>query len=269
MRSPQLGLGPAFVLVVSLSFGCAPAPSSAASGPATVALIDTGVALESPALVHAERIAAGSADPTHGTHLASILVEAGVQVVSLDVFDDHAASFEAVRAAFAWCIANRDRYGLRVINLSLGTGVSRALCPTESLAGAIEDAARAGLLTVVAAGDQGYTEALAVPACAPSAVSVGTVADGDGVAPFSNSAPFLTLLAPGIAVAARGTVLSGTSQSAAAVSAAAAHLAAAHPADRPDVLRDRLVTFGTPLRDARNGVVTPALRPPYPKELRE
>jgi len=251
------------LVLVSSSFACAPARPS---GPPTVALIDTGVALEASALVHAERIAAGSADTTHGTHLASILVDAGVEVVSLDVFDHDAASFESVRAAFAWCIANRDRYHLRVINLSLGTGVARAPCPTESLALAIEEAARAGLLTVVASGDQGYTEALAVPACAPSAVSVGTV-DREGVADFSNSAPFLTLLAPGIAIDAGGIVLSGTSQSAAAVSAAAARLAVAHPDDRPDALRDRLITFGTPVRDPRNGLVIPTLRPPYPKEL--
>ncbi len=248
--------------------GCGPVERPPDASPPTVALIDTTVdpSRLGSSLVEAVPIAAGTSDTAHGTNLAGILAQGGVQVVALEVFDGQAATFDDVLAAFAWCIAHRDQYQLRVINLSLGEGVARSACPSEPLAIAIEEAAQAGLLTVVSAGDQGYTEALAVPACAPSAVSVGTV-EGDGVATFSNSAQFLTLLAPGTSVAAGGVVLSGTSQSAAAVSAMAAHLANAHPSDAPRALRDRLIAFGTPVQDSKSGFVTPALRPPYPKEL--
>jgi subtilisin family serine protease len=242
------------------------------SGP-TVALIDTGVDLARPdfgrclaagapgcRVAYAAQLdGAGSDDLGHGTNLAAIIarLSARTRIASLDVFDRQTATTAAVLRAFDWCIANRDAYDLQVINLSLGAGSSTTPCPSEPLALAIQAAADAGIVTVVAAGNQGYTDALAIPACAPAALSVGA-ADRGRVLAFSNSASFLTLLAPGLEIDAGGRVLSGTSQAAAFVSGAAAAL------ETDDLRRD---LDGAPITDPRNGVATPQLRLPLRDRL--
>src|SRR5207302_8581354 len=61
----------------------------------------------------------------------------------------------------------------------------------------------AKIATVVASGNNGFTNALSSPACISTAVSVGSTGDGSGDTPldnvssFSNHATFLSLLAPG------------------------------------------------------------------------
>jgi hypothetical protein len=77
---------------------------------------------------------------------------------------------------------------------------------------------------------------------------------------FSNSAPFLSLLAPGAAITAAGTTMFGTSQAAPHVAGALAVLAAKYPSDTASKRASRLLSGAPTVRDARNGVVRPRLQ---------
>ena len=96
-------------------------------------------------------------------------------------------------------------------------------------------------------------------------ISVGSVGDADGVSSFSNSADFLTLLAPGEAIqsAAVGGGTrngSGTSMATPHVSGALAAIREAMPDATVDEIENALVLSGQPILDGRNGITTPRIR---------
>lgn len=99
---------------------------------------------------------------------------------------------------FAWPIA--------AVNVSLGGAVwtSQPACDTSNATykAAIDNLRSVGIATVVAAGNDGATNGIAEPACISSAVSVGASNDTDGLASFTNQAPFLSLWAPGVSIRA-------------------------------------------------------------------
>jgi subtilisin family serine protease len=214
----------------------------------------------------------------HGTNVAAIVaaVAPGAKLVALDVFDGQYARSSDVLAAIDWCIQHRETYGIVALNLSLGSGGASAPCGGDVFAGAAQAARAAGIAVVAAAGNSGHTGKIASPACAPAAVSVGAVYDAnvgglswsgcadlstvaDQVACFSNSASFLTLLAPGAIVTAGGASMGGTSQAAPHVAGAVAVLRGLHPDETIDETIDRLRAAGRTVTDSRNGVSTPRL----------
>jgi len=214
-------------------------------------------------------------DNGHGTNVSGIVVGVapGARILGLDVFQGSGASSTVIIDAINWVIANRATYNIAAMNLSLGGGSATAPCTTNAMGSAIATARAAGILAAVASGNESFTNALAQPACAPAAISVGAVYDAalggigystcsdattaaDKVACFSNSASFLSLLAPGALITAAGTTMAGTSQAAPHVAGALAVLRAAFPADSPDALVQRLISTGKAITDARNGVVT-------------
>jgi hypothetical protein len=121
-----------------------------------------------------------------------------------------------------------------------------------------------GIPTVVAAGNDGFTNALNYPACISTAVSVGAVGDGSGAVSVdtvwerSNSASFLNLLAPGVeitsAIPGGGHATGfGTSQAAAHVSGAWALLKQKESAISVDDALNKFKTTGVLINDTRNG----------------
>ncbi len=105
-------------------------------------------------------------------------------------------------------------------NLSLGGDRFFDPCDSENpmITAAIANLRSAGVATVVASGNNGWIDSMSFPACISGAISVGATKDGSGsggtpadaVSLFSNSAYFLSLLAPGQWITHRSPAVGST-----------------------------------------------------------
>jgi len=265
----------------------------------TVAILDTGVNYTLPAFGSCTapgtpagcRIAASldiattdnvMDDSGHGTNVSGIsaAVAPGSSLAMLDIFNPDGTSTDSlVIEGINWSIANRSLHNIVAINMSLGDGVKyTSLCSkaTNPYVTPVNNARAAGILPIAASGNNAYTDGISRPACTPGVVSVGAVYDGnvgglqysactdtttaaDKVTCFSNSASFLTLLAPGAPITAGRTTKYGTSQASPHVAGAAAILRSAYPGETLDQTVVRLTTWGVPVTDTRNAIVKPRL----------
>lgn len=174
------------------------------------------------------------------------------------------------------------QFKIAAVNLSLGGGRFSGSCDLENPAyvDLVRELKTAGIATVAAAGNNGDKDALAFPACLSPVISVGSSGDGslvierdsvtgersvniapvDGVAAFSNSAPTLTLLAPGLWITSsvpgnQFAAREGTSLAAAHVSGALAVLRQKSESAGVDDLLTILQQTGAPLTDPENGLI--------------
>jgi serine protease AprX len=209
-----------------------------------VAVIDSGVgnhkAVRARVVASVDFVEgrAASLDPYgHGTHVAGIIaggadaeypgMAGDTHIVSLRVLDGRGAGYTSdVIAAIDWAVANRARFNLRVLNLSLGHPVFESY-RDDPLCQAVERAVKAGLVVVASAGNFGKTEdgrpiigGIVSPGNSPWVLTVGatntrgTVARSDDVmATYSSRGPTAVdgllkpdLVAPGNKVAAAAAV---------------------------------------------------------------
>ncbi len=219
-------------------------------------------------------------DNGHGTNVAGIVlgVAPGAYIAALDVFDGAGASDYVIIDAINWAIANQPNYNIAAMNLSLAKSdlYYNTECQDSPYGSAFAEARSAGILPIVAAGNEAKN-GLPVPACAPGAVRVGAVYDADvgpkqwgntctdsttaldRVTCFSNSAPMLTMLAPGAMITAAGITMGGTSQAAPHVAGAVAVLRSTFWSETLDQTLSRLVNGGVPVTDPANGLTHPRL----------
>ena len=87
-----------------------------------------------------------------------------------------------------------NKAGKAVMNMSLGGPASRAVNS------AVEAIARAGVVPVVAAGNEAQDAANVSPASAPNAITVGAIDSKDAIASWSNYGTLLEIFAPGVNV---------------------------------------------------------------------
>jgi subtilisin len=156
-------------------------------------------------------------------------------------------------------------YGIASANVSLGNGRFTSNCDNGNLVKpAIDQLRSVGIATVVASGNGSYSDAIGFPACVSTAISVGATGDGgslpgNSIAPYSNSATFLSLLAPGYYPSAPvpgggSSAVSGTSIAAAHVSGALAILRQHQPDTSVTEVLNRLKNSGVIVTDSRSGV---------------
>jgi serine protease AprX len=193
-------------------------------GGITIAVIDSGIDQRHAAL--AGKVVAtydftggdGTDRFGHGTHVAGIIAGArvktpdgrdyrgiapGATLVNLRVLDDAGNGTVAdVVEAIDWAIANRGRYKIRVINLSLGAPVLQSY-HDDPMCEAVERAVRAGIVVVAAAGNYGRSAdgktvlgSIVSPGNSPYAITVGAVdthgtpqRSDDTVASYSSRGP--------------------------------------------------------------------------------
>lgn len=222
----------------------------------------------------------------HGTQVASIIGGDGsdssgkyigvapmVNIINVKVSnDDGSALMENVVAGLQWVLENKDKYNIRVINLSLNEAVAESY-NTSPLDAAIEILWFNRVVVVVSAGNNG-SGAINPPANDPFVITVGAVDDkgtsaitDDTLASFSaygvseNGAVKPDLVAPGTNIIGRIVNLnmglaaahpankvgnqyfrmSGTSMAAPMVSGAVALLLQDEPRLTPDQVKYRLM----------------------------
>lgn len=154
----------------------------------------------------------------------------------------------------------RDEYDIAAVNLSLGGGAytSQSSCDADNgaIKAVIDNLRRAGIATVVASGNEGRGDAMTAPACISSAVSVGSTSLDDDVLVSSNTASWLTLLAPGLAITS--AVPGGGFESKSGTSMSSPHVAGAIAVLRSfaaDTSVERMVSV---LRETGVSVLDPA-----------
>ncbi len=220
----------------------------------------------------------------HGTQVSGVVagVAPGARLAVFNVFGVTNTTTDAlIIDAINWGIANQATYNIVALNMSLGDGFNyTSACGNPGMnpfVSAITNARAAGILPVAASGNEGYINGISAPACTPGVVSVGATYDAnvgsvsygtpctdsttsvDKVACFSNSASFLTLLAPGALITVTGATVAGTSFAAPHVAGAAGVLRAAYAAETLDQTTARMTGSGVSVTDTRNNIVKPRL----------
>lgn len=177
--------------------------AKAAAGVA-VAVLDTGIDLTHPDLNAVagtnctggpnRRTSAVSDGHGHGTHVAGTIaggsgigVAPGTAVYAVKVLDDTGrGSTSQLICGIEWVTANARRLGIRVANLSLGMpGTPDPECGRASrdvLHKALCSSIAAGVVYVVAAGNDATDIAGDVPSGYPDVLAVTAMADSDGAA---------------------------------------------------------------------------------------
>lgn len=154
-------------------------------------------------------------------------------------------------------------------NLSLagGSWSSSTLCDQQnrSTKTAVDQLRSDGVVTVAAAGNDGYTNALGAPACISTVVSVGATSGSDTVASWSDSASMLSLLAPGVSIESATLgggyrIASGTSMATPHVAGSFATLLSGAPSATVDQMISALQVTGVPVTDSKSGITTPRIQ---------
>jgi len=145
------------------------------------------------------------ASSNHGTHVAGTAIGTGggsgvfggvapdAKLVDGKVLSDAGAGFGSADGV-EWAVVNKEKYGIQLLNLSLG-GLDKS-DGTDASSQGINAAVEAGLIAVVAAGNDESTNYISSPAAADKAITVGAIADyntltrdDDTIASYSNEGP--------------------------------------------------------------------------------
>ncbi len=187
----------------------------------------------------------------HGTHVAGTVggttygVAKDVNLYPVRVLDCRGSgTWSGVVAGMDWVAANAS--GPSVANMSLGGSAD------ASIDQAVERMTRAGVTTVVAAGNENTDACTKSPARAPSAITVAASDSADRRASFSNYGPCVDIVAPGVGITSawhrsdtQTNTISGTSMASPHVAGAAALVLQGAPASSPAQVESALESTAT------------------------
>lgn len=180
-------------------------------------------------------------DNGHGTHTAGDAAGNGfmsggiyrgpapeANLIGVKVLDKNGnGTTSNILKGINWAVENKERYNIRVINLSLGSSQRWAHRKQDPIQQAVEKAVDAGIVVVVAAGNEGpYPGTISAPGDNPRVITVGAVDDrntpeieDDRIPAFSSRGRSDTmkpdLVAPGEAIIgpnAPGTITEATAR---------------------------------------------------------
>jgi hypothetical protein len=267
--------------------------STAVSGTGVSSLCPGGAA-QSTASGSGRHCDTGIGGCGHGTHVAGIAaandgatnlgVAPDARIIAIQIFsrfDDGSGASQCASFGLAspcaltytsdqikgleYVYTLRHQFDIAAVNMSLGGGRYFVTCDNDARKAVIDNLRSAGIATIVASGNAGYRDSMAAPACISSAVSVGATMNSDSVAYFSNVAPFIDLLAPGLAIVS--SVPGGGTAAYSGTSMAAPHVAGAWAVYRqmaPEAtVAETLAVFqntGVAVNDTRPGGLVTGMR---------
>lgn len=237
----------------------------------------------------------------HGTHLAGIIagkngfysgktlngVAPGASLISIQVYSmyenkpEYCGSNAPCVVTFASDItfafervleiALDENFGFTVVaanaSLQSSTGyTSTSECDTKYpyWKTAFDNLRASNIASIISSGNSSYTDKISAPACVSSAISVGNTEDNDTVRANSNSASFLSLLAPGTSILS--SIPGGSYGEKTGTSQAAPHVAGSFALLRemlPNATVNDILTFlkqnGVLITDSKNGITTPRI----------
>ena len=256
-----------------------------------VAVLDTGVYMHpdlADRVVAFRDIVRGRMTPyddnSHGTHVCGIIGGDGrascgrfqgmapeCHLIGVKVLDKRGNGFASdVLTGLKWVRENKERYGIRIVNISVGSFNRKVMSEDSALVRGVDAAWDEGLVMVIAAGNQGPKEkTITTPGISRKVITVGTSDDdqavmvmGDRMVDYSGRGPTEScvckpdIVAPGSKIIScadrqgRYQIKSGTSMSTPLVSGAIALLLEKYPCmTNVDVklrIRERAVDLGLP-----------------------
>lgn len=223
-------------------------------------------------------------DNGHGTHISGIIGGAGnasegryagvapeCHLISVKVLDRRGNGYASdVLGGLSWIRENKERYGIRIVNISVGAYTKKDMNENSALVRGVNAAWDDGLVVVVAAGNNGPgRKTITTPGISRKVITVGCSDDhkevnvmGNKMVDYSGRGPTDAcickpdLVAPGSNVISctnepgKYTFKSGTSMSTPLVSGAIALLLERYPdmsnLDVKLALRDQCIDLGLP-----------------------
>lgn len=229
-------------------------------------------------------------DNSHGTHVMGVLggsgkrsggryegVAPGASLIGIKVLDrDGNGSVTDLLRGLSWIRKQKERYGIRIVNISVGSVPRRETAETSALVRGVEAAWADGLVVIVAAGNEGpEARSVTTPGISRKVITVGCSDDqqsvrvgGISMVDYSGRGPTVScickpdVVAPGAAVVSCCVpsvrknhyygIKSGTSMATPVVSGAAALLLEKYPYLTPKEVKLRLLERARDLGLPRN-----------------
>jgi serine protease len=139
----------------------------------------------------------------HGTHVAGTIggvtygIAKNVKLVSVKVLGDSGSGSNSdLLAGLDYVIGQKQANPNTPMVINLSLGGSKSSLVNDNISRTI----KAGVTTVVAAGNSGANACNFSPASAAAAITVGATEKNDGLASYSNRGPCVDVLAPGSSI---------------------------------------------------------------------